>query len=191
MMTIAEAGGRPNDLRKSVRTSMFVSATLRTATNAHPVRVRNMSAKGALIEAPSLPPVGTVIELSRGALAAVGTIAWCDSGRCGLTLTGTIDTQAWMSRMPAHQAEVDQRIAEARAAIAVDPRPDVSPIEPMRGFDAVLTTPGADIDQMLERLETLGDALSSDPHILAAHGQSLQLIDEIEQRLRALGRRLG
>lgn len=190
-MVISETGGIPNELRKSIRTSMFVSATLRTATHAHPVRVRNMSAKGALIEAPSLPPVGTTVELSRGPLAAVGTIAWCETGRCGLALTGTVDTQAWMSRAPVHQAEVDQRIAEARAAIAVAPPQTAPLIEPQRGFDTVLTPPDVEIGQLLDRLEALGDAMSSDPHVLTTHGASLQIIDELEQRLRALRRRLA
>lgn len=190
-MAVLESGGLPNELRKSVRTSMFVSATLRTATHTHPVRVRNMSAKGALVEAPVLPPVGTTIELSRGALAAVGTIAWCETGRCGLALTGMVDTQAWMSRGPSHQAEVDQRIADARAAIAAAPAATVSLIEPPRGYDTRLTPPGVEIDLLLGRLEALGDALSSDPHVLTTHGASLQIIDELEQRLRALARRLA
>lgn len=190
-MAITEAGDLPNDLRKSVRTSMFVAATLRTATHAHPVRVRNMSVRGALIEAPSLPPVGTTVELSRGALAAVGTVAWSEAGRCGLALTGMVDTQAWMSRAPAHQSEVDQRIAEARAAIAAAPQVAAPLIEPARGFDRALGPPQQEIEQLLDRLETLGEALSADMHVLTAHGSSLQIIDELEQRLRALARRLN
>lgn len=190
-MAISEAGGLPNDLRKSIRTSMFVSATLRTATHAHPVRVRNMSAKGALIEAPSLPPVGTTVELSRGPLAAVGTVAWSDAGRCGLNLTGMVDTQAWMSRGPAHQLEVDQRIAEARAAIAAEPGTPPPLVEPPRGYDRSLAPPQREIEHLLAKLETLGEGLSGDIHVLTAHGASLQIIDEVQQRLRALARRLS
>lgn len=189
-MDIADTGGIPKDLRRSVRTSMFVSATLRTATQANPVRVRNMSAKGALIEAPSLPPVGTTVELSRGALAAVGTVAWAESGRCGLALTGVVDTAAWMSRAPSHQLEVDQRVAEARAAIAAAPPTTAPLIEPPRGYDRMIGPAGDEIDQLIDRLDTLGSALSSDMHVLTVHAESLQVIDEVQQRLRALARRL-
>lgn len=189
-MAISESGDLPTELRKSVRTSMFVSATLRTVANAHPVRVRNMSTKGTLIEAPSLPPVGTAVELSRGALAAVGTVAWVESGRCGLALTGMVDTQAWMSRAPAHQLEVDQRIADARAAMATAPRADVPLVEPTPGFDRILAPPQGEIDLLLSQLEALGDSLSSDEHVLTAHGNALQIIDEVQQRLRALARRM-
>ena len=59
----------PED-RRDERTHLFVIGTLYFGRSSAPVRVRNLSATGALIEGTSLPHVGTEIILRRGDLKA-------------------------------------------------------------------------------------------------------------------------
>ena len=73
------------------RSNVFLAATLVVAGTSVPVRVRNISARGALIDGGKLPPEGTAIELRRGSLAATGAIAWHVSGQCGVRFDADID----------------------------------------------------------------------------------------------------
>ena len=60
--------------RTDRRSNVFLTATLVMASGSVAVRVRNISARGALIDGAALPPEGTAIELRRGSLAAAGDI---------------------------------------------------------------------------------------------------------------------
>ena len=62
------------DHRSQSRSNVFLSASLVFGAVPVPVRVRNMSRTGALLDGGSLPPVGTPIRLVRGELNAEG--AW-------------------------------------------------------------------------------------------------------------------
>lgn len=183
--TFATAEQRERD-----RTAMFVAAILCDHGSHHQVRIRNMSPKGALLEAPSLPPVGSPIALVRGELTARGTIAWCRDGRAGIRLDSEIAVPDWMSiKAKPHQAEVDRRVAEARAAIAaLGPSGPAPP--PTPGFDLQQRPPPDEIDLIAEMIGELGDQLSGDDAVLERHGQILQSIDEAQQRLASLARQL-
>jgi hypothetical protein len=69
----------PDELRRDARTHLLVMASLCWDSGSTPVHVRNMSARGALIEAPVLPRPGNLVMLKRGSLQVGGQIAWAAS----------------------------------------------------------------------------------------------------------------
>lgn len=63
----------PNgDQRSEGRSNVFLTASLDTGAAQVAVRIRNIASRGMLIEASSLPAVGTRVTLVRGQLSAVG-----------------------------------------------------------------------------------------------------------------------
>ena len=60
---------------------MLVAATLHVDGQLLPVRIRNMSVSGALIEAATLPPAGAAVVLERGSLQVAGRISWSTGSR--------------------------------------------------------------------------------------------------------------
>lgn len=170
---------------------MLVAATLRVGSQAIAVRIRNMSVTGALIEGPVLPLPGTKVELVRAALQATGRIAWVDGNRCGVALDARVSVGNWLSgKFTAHQAEIYAMVEQARrdikaAAGTVPQLPD-----PESGIGRNHAT-AAEIDTIIASLGVLEDALTNDPAVVAAHLVELQVLDEAQQRLAALKRRLA
>ena len=57
----------PNDLpERPIRTNMFLMATIYAGGGSAPVKVRNLSLAGALIEGGRIPDVASEITLRRG-----------------------------------------------------------------------------------------------------------------------------
>ncbi len=177
--------------RRDSRTSMLVAATLRAGSQALAVRIRNMSVTGALIEGPVLPLPDTRVELVRAELHATGRIAWVDNGRCGVALDARVSVGTWLSgKFPAHQAQVDALVEEARRDLDTSPDKVVPLPDPASGLGR--NDPATDeIDKIIATLATLEDALTADPAVVAAHMVELQALDEAQQRLVALKRRLA
>lgn len=75
---------------------MFLVATLYFGGAGSPVRVRNMSTTGALVEGAALPAAGTAIILRRGALEAPATTAWSEAGKAGLAFAGPLEVSEWL-----------------------------------------------------------------------------------------------
>ena len=76
--------GEDQDLRRSSRFRVIMSAKLVTTTDEHTVTLRDLSATGALAEGNRLPPVGKDVILTRGSLEAFARVVWTDGARCGL-----------------------------------------------------------------------------------------------------------
>lgn len=172
--------------RKHPRTAMFVAATLRAGGRAFPVRIRNVSDHGALVEGGILPPAGTAVELLRAELRTSGTVAWVSGGRGGLALDGHLVAASWMTGKGGdHQQRVDERVALARRCPVDQPTPSPPP-----AFDAATGDDGAAIEEVVAQLGTLGDRLAGDDAIVARHSTALQAIDEVQQRLMGIARRL-
>lgn len=84
-----------------------------------PVRVRNLSTTGALVEGADVPPVGTRIILRRGTLEAAGSVAWAGTGKAGLTFPQPLSVSCWLpAKAAGTRARVDQAINETRLSKA-------------------------------------------------------------------------
>lgn len=177
--------------RLQPRSSMFLACVLRGPNFEQVGRVRNMSAKGALVELSPAPLDGATVELLRGSLLATATVAWSSPQRCGLRFDSAVDVAAWL-KAPArpHQQRVD-RIVELVNAVAV-PGPGEVPLR--HGDDGQpLSLPecASDLRGVVSLLQQLEDALAGDPDTVARHADRLPNLDLAVQLLRAITRRLS
>ena len=78
----------PDCARVEPRTNMFVMAALVTGHTRETVKVRNMSASGALVEGSTLPHPGTQCLLNRGEIALEAEVVWMKFGKAGLASHG-------------------------------------------------------------------------------------------------------
>jgi hypothetical protein len=89
--------------RAEPRSNVYLSASIDMPGGPLPVRVRNLSPHGALVEGPVLPGEGRV-RLRRGDLHVRAKVAWVHDGYCGLNFDSTIDVPAWLKRV-GHQGQ--------------------------------------------------------------------------------------
>ena len=142
-----------------------------------PVRVRNMSRAGALVEAPALPPVGTTVRLSRGSLNALGDVMWASDGRAGLCFASPVAILDWLpqGKRGSGQQLIDEIVHRAR----VNGTQPTTPPSP-----ALATVEIADeIVQLRQMLERVSEELSSDPVVSNGHGEALQVLDAVGEGL--------
>jgi hypothetical protein len=175
---VADVPAAASDARDISRTNLFLAATLYPAgEGALPVKVRNLSPTGAMVEAATLPANGAAVRLRRGALHIAGGVVWSAGKRCGLAFRGTISVKDWMSP-PANgdQQRVDAAVARLRSGSVPAVRDVVAP--PSFSIAAELALVARLVDQ-------LGDALAADDAVLQRHGVQLQSIDIVLQLLDA------
>jgi len=160
--------------RSRGRSNVFLTATLDCGSRTTPVRIRNVSARGALVDGVGLPAAGSRVTLLRGRLSAVGEIAWESDDQGGLKFDNDIDVASWVQRLGhSGQQRVDGVIAALRSgevprnlkdeAAARDSLPVIS----------------AALDQICERLAT-------HPGLATELGEELLKLDVIAQSLRRI-----
>jgi hypothetical protein len=184
--------------RAAPRTFLMLAAMAGCAGGYLPVRIRNVSETGALIEGDGLPQAGEILHLSRGETEIDAVIAWASGNRRGIRFAGPVPVDTWRAgkpvAAPVDQGRVDSIQAAARAGRRSAPPPP-SPA-PAHAGDAPW------VDQLEVRLaeelafvrrlvETLGDQLVADPAVLHRHTQALQNIDLASQILGHLSRVVG
>ena len=117
-----------SDNRAEGRSNVFLTAMLDTGDSSIPVRIRNLSSRGALIDGPALPSVGTSVRLLRGRLAATGELAWKGTGQAGVNFGREIDVDDWVQRIGhSGQQRVDGVIAALRSSTRVPEEFQASP----------------------------------------------------------------
>jgi hypothetical protein len=163
------------DHRSQSRSNVFLSASLVFGAVPVPVRVRNMSRTGALLDGGSLPPVGTPIRLVRGELNAEGAVAWQDGAHAGIRFKGEIDVAAWVKKV-GHSGQqcVDHAIAALRRNEALSPN---------------LEAEAPSLRQISDDLQALCERLSASPTMLVEFGEELVKLDTLAQTLGQLVRR--
>ena len=80
---------------RTSRTNLLLSASIESNGLSAPVRIRNLSEHGALIEGAALPRVGSSLILRRLQLEMRATVIWSDKGRCGVRFEGMIAVAGW------------------------------------------------------------------------------------------------
>jgi hypothetical protein len=167
------------DHRVETRSNLFVMAALYTGAGSMPVRIRNMSASGALVEAADLPAVGTHVRLSRGSISVTGEIIWADKQKAGMHFDSPTAPNDWMPRgnRGAGQQLADEVVHQTRLGSAV----------------RTVTSAPAHAPQLSEELLRLhevlmraGEELASSDGLAASHLLALQEIDGAAQRLAKL-----
>ena len=167
-----------SDLRAETRTHLFMVAILGVGAAAVPVRIRNLSASGALIEGPNLPVADTAVTIRRGGLSVEGVIAWRSGNQAGMGFASPISVPAWLPRNGgSKQSEIDRMMFEAKnggARHEERPRPVCSLVDPNRAL--------VELVSLRNELTILEDALVQDVRLVAAH-PDIQLLDIALQRV--------
>ncbi|MGQ0590786.1 MAG: PilZ domain-containing protein [Sphingosinicella sp.] len=178
-----DAGRREN--RCSPRPNLLLAATIEADGLKAPVRIRNLSERGALVEGPALPGVGARVMLRRQEVEIAGRVVWAAAPRCGIEFDGHVSVPEWISGRKSGdifgQARVDTIQAAIRAGAAV-PAPPAS--EEIGSALAQLDDRLAEELICLRRLlETTGDALIDEPIVVERHAALLQNFDLAAQIL--------
>jgi hypothetical protein len=174
MMTAVDGGA--GDTRANARSNVFLSATLLASGKSLPVRVRNISSTGALIDGQTFPAEGSIVQLRRGSLTADGQIVWLSEDQCGVRFATEVDVDKWVKR-PGHsgQERVDNIVNLVQRGRS--PGSDM-----MGSSDDSLSAIGLALSQICDRLSASATMVADFPEELLA-------LDSIAQRLRqALGR---
>lgn len=169
------------DKRLNSRSNVFVMATLYGATGSAPVRIRNMSPHGALVEGGTLPPLGSPVQLCRGSLAVSGKIIRVDGGKAGLRFSSPMSVAEWLpgGSRGAGQQMADELVHRARLGATVAIHPTV----------AAETLPSFASEKLLRlraELEKASEDLAADIETAARHAAPLQAIDAVAQALARL-----
>lgn len=164
-----ESGEKRNDERSNV----FLSATLHDGHRSVPVRIRNLSGMGALVDGEGFPAAGVRISLARGELQVPGIMARSIGTSAGLSFDSAIDVEAWVKRVGhSGQQGVDGMISVVRNS-------DVKSSSKRHGRQTSLVELSRALDESCEQLARIDTLVRS-------HGEELMKLDSIAQALRRL-----
>lgn len=174
--------------RLDPRTNMFIAAVLQCDGVSSPVKVRNMSTHGALLETPTPPRVGAKVILLRGSLVVGCNVAWSIDQRCGVRFESAVDVSEWMARPTAPgQARVDAIVVQVKAGVIPLDRGAGQAINPALAGAATQDR----LAKVSELLEELVEDLATNPAVIAQHGRSLQNLDLAIQLIGAMQTRIA
>jgi hypothetical protein len=183
---------------RATRKNLMLAASIESAGTRAPVRIRNLSETGAMLDGAALPAPGAALILVRADIQVPASVVWCEGGRCGIrfdNVAATVDEWITGKRTAVFQgqqgqARVDaiQNVVRSGAALPSEagmPRGmAVSPAELERRI-------AEEIIYVRRLIDTLGEELVEDPVMLQRHSRVLQNLDRASQVLDHLGSVLG
>ena len=92
--------------RRTRRSKVLMTATLELSGSALTVKLRNLSAEGALIEGNDLPVEGSQVLFRRLELSVPGRIAWVTAKRAGVTFDEKLAPEAMLHHIPTPKPRV-------------------------------------------------------------------------------------
>ena len=171
---------KDQDSRESLRSNVFLAAVLASAGGSAPVRVRNISNRGALIDGDLLPKEGSEVELHRGRLTARGEIAWLAGGQCGLRFDEEIAVREWVQAVGhVGQDQVDRAIAALRHSH----RGKV-----IHAKSSEQTPPQMDLPTIANEIDSICERLVNSPKLFIELGEELVKLEALTQQIRTIDR---
>lgn len=175
------------EARANARSNMFLAAVLRGDNFSAPVKVRNMSPNGALVEAAAVPDRGAEVQLIRGSMIVPATVIWSAAGRCGLRFGSLACVRDWLTPVSnSVQQQVDDAVRLLKLGAVPMPRSAVQSGDRKPAPEEF----GRDLRSAARLIEMLGDVLSSDEQVLSRHGDRLQNLDIALQMIAAVAEAL-
>lgn len=177
---------------RAPRKNLLLTATIRSGGVTAPVRIRNLSEKGAMVDGQALPEPGASLVLQRLEVEMRGVVAWRAEGRCGIQFEGAASVDEWVAgrRAPAAifgqgQSRVDQIQAAIRSGrdIAEEKVAAPGPAEIITDVEARVAE---ELDHVQRMLDDVAGDLLSDIALLQRHGEALQRFDNACQILNQL-----
>lgn len=86
--------------RKSRRSNVLMAASLELSGMAIPVKLRNLSAEGALVEGDKLPVEGASIVFRKGELSVPARVAWVKGKSAGVNFTVNLQPEQVLRHVP-------------------------------------------------------------------------------------------
>jgi len=92
--------------RKARRSNVLMSASLELSGTSLPVKLRNLSAEGALVEGDKLPVEGASIQFRKGDLSVAGSVAWVNGRQAGVAFARDLKPEQLLRHIPAPRPRV-------------------------------------------------------------------------------------
>lgn len=92
--------------RRQRRSNVLLTAMVEVNGRAVDVKLRNLSAEGALIEGEGLPDQGAEIRFRKGDLAVPGNIVWVSNKRAGIQFHAPLSPEALLRHVPTPRPRV-------------------------------------------------------------------------------------
>ncbi|MEO5938515.1 MAG: PilZ domain-containing protein [Sphingomonas sp.] len=187
----------PGEQVRAQRKNLFLAAEIETEGLKLPVRIRNLSESGAMIEGAALPGVGAALVLRRLQIELPASVIWRTAGRCGIKFSEAAFVEEWVAgrrlverTLGRGQARVDAIQAAIRggAVLADDVASPSESVADDRTLDHRLAEELAYVRRLLD---VAGDELSDDPIVLQRHAPTLQNFDMACQILGHISAILG
>lgn len=91
----------PIDLnRRSRRSQVYLTATLEGIGTTVPVKLRNLSAEGALVEGKELPIEGSQVTFHRNELDVKGRVVWTAGNHAGIAFDTQLKAEEVLRHVP-------------------------------------------------------------------------------------------
>jgi hypothetical protein len=187
----------PGQQPRLPRKNLLLSATIDAAGIQAPVRIRNLSGSGAMLDGADLPDPGIRVLLRRSAVEMGAQVVWRNATRCGVRFdTSVVTVDEWVAGARSRnfagqqgQARVDAIQDAVRSGAALAAEPAATPV----GLSAAALDGRIveELGQVRLLLDSLGEALVEDPHVVQQHMQTLQNLDRASQILDHLAAILG
>jgi hypothetical protein len=96
----------PTQNRKTRRSNVLMSASLELSGTSVPVKLRNLSAEGALVEGDKLPVEGASLLFRKGDLSMPGQVAWVKGRQAGVRFAQELNPEQLLRHVPVPRARV-------------------------------------------------------------------------------------
>jgi hypothetical protein len=162
--------GQNSDQRHGLRANVFLTAVLRHDNTSGAVRIRNISAIGAMIEGEKLPAKGSAVRLERGSLGAGGVIVREVANARGIRFDAPVEVNEWVKRSGnVGQRQVDSAVAAVRSGSALDGGAEVRRRR--------------SVHELLAKLQHVCERMTNLPDLSIEVGESLVEIEAIRAEL--------
>lgn len=168
---------------RAPRKNVMLAAAISAGPVSAQVRIRNLSDAGAMVDGPTLPEPGTMLELSRLELSVRAKVVWNHDGRCGLSLKEPIAVDDWIVgvRTMASSASLGQlRVDRLQSAIRSG---TVLPVETQAAAPSPAETEpieqriAAELARLKRALDEVSEELTDDVDVLMRHERAMQNLD--------------
>lgn len=92
--------------RKNRRSNVLMSASLELSGTSVPVKLRNLSAEGALVEGEKLPVEGASVLFRKGDLSMPGRVAWVNGCQAGVNFAQKLNPDQLLRHIPTPRPRV-------------------------------------------------------------------------------------
>lgn len=96
----------PTQNRRTRRSNVLLSASIELSGRSLPVKLRNLSSEGALIDGDDLPIEGAEVIFRKADLSLAGRIAWVEGKRAGLSFSKPLHPDLVLRHIPAPRPRV-------------------------------------------------------------------------------------